>query len=84
MIRHGGFDFLKEYAHNYGRQRKCAYYFKMKKKTTHGGQREGAGRPAEGKERFTVTLTAENVKKAKARESNFSGLLDRLLAEWTK
>ena len=38
------------------------HYFKMRKKPTHGGKREGAGRPAEGKERFTVTLTAESVK----------------------
>lgn len=47
-----------------------------------GGKREGAGRPDEGKARFTVTLTADNVKKAKKRESNFSGLLDRLLLQW--
>lgn len=58
--------------------------FKKEKKTTHGGKREGAGRPAEGKERFTVTLTADNVAKAKKREDNFSGLLDRLLADWLK
>jgi hypothetical protein len=56
--------------------------FQMKKKLTHGGRREGAGRPAEGKERFTVTLTADNVAKAKKREANFSGLVDRLLSEW--
>ncbi len=53
-----------------------------KKQPQHGGKREGAGRKPEGKERFTVTLTADNVTKAKAAESNFSGLLDRLLAEW--
>lgn len=47
-----------------------------------GGRREGAGRPSEGKSPFLVTLTAENVAKAKAKESNFSGLLDRLLAGW--
>lgn len=47
-----------------------------------GGKREGAGRKPEGKERFTVTLTADNVTKAKAAEGNFSGLLDRLLADW--
>ena len=52
------------------------------KKDTHGGKREGAGRPSEGKQRFQVSLTAENVKKAKKREKNFSGLLDRLLAQW--
>lgn len=42
----------------------------------------GPGRPSEGKRAYTVTLTEENVKKAKTREANFSGLLDRLLAEW--
>ena len=47
-----------------------------------GGKREGAGRPSEGKKPFTVTLTAENVEKAKSEQSNFSGLLDRLLLEW--
>ena len=47
-----------------------------------GGKREGAGRPSEGKKPFTVTLTAENVEKAKDEEGNFSGLLDRLLADW--
>ena len=47
-----------------------------------GGKRPGAGRKSEGKEKFSVTLTAENVAKAKERETNFSGLLDRLLANW--
>lgn len=42
----------------------------------------GPGRPSEGKKAFTVTLTAANVAKAKKRERNFSGLLDRLLADW--
>jgi post-segregation antitoxin (ccd killing protein) len=57
----------------------------MKKTTTsRGGKREGAGRPPEGKQRCTVTLDSENVKRAKKREENFSGLLDRLLAEWLK
>lgn len=55
----------------------------MKKtETQRGGKREGAGRPPEGKGRYTVTLDEKNVTKAKAREANFSGLLDRLLAEW--
>lgn len=55
----------------------------MKKQpVTRGGKREGAGRKPEGKERFTVTLSAENVETAKAEAGNFSGLLDRLLAEW--
>ena len=53
----------------------------MKKKRA-GGKREGAGRPSQGKKPVLVTLTAGNVKKAKAREGNFSGLLDRLLADW--
>ena len=44
----------------------------------------GPGRPSEGKKTYTVTLTEETVKKAKSRESNFSGLLDRLLTEWLR
>jgi hypothetical protein len=32
-----------------------------------GGKREGAGRPPEGKERFTVTLKAENVTRVELR-----------------
>jgi hypothetical protein len=35
-----------------------------------------------GKERYTVTLTAANVRSARAKETNFSGLLDKLLAKW--
>lgn len=54
----------------------------MKKKSKRGGAREGAGRPNEGKARFNVTLTAANVERAKRRENNFSGLIDRLLASW--
>lgn len=54
----------------------------MKPKPTHGGRRKGAGRPPEGKAPYTVTLTTENVERAKKRENNFSGLLDRLLARW--
>lgn len=49
-----------------------------------GGKREGAGRPDEGKARYTVTLTAEKVAKAKAQSGNFSGLIDGLLADWLK
>ena len=56
----------------------------MKKLTEWGGKREGAGRKSEGKAMFTVTLTAKNVARAKKRESNFSGLLDRLLARWLR
>jgi hypothetical protein len=41
-----------------------------------------AGRKSEGKKAVLVTLTEKNVKRAKKREANFSGLLDRLLAEW--
>jgi Post-segregation antitoxin CcdA len=54
----------------------------MKKTQNRGGKREGAGRPDQGKARYTVTLTADNAESAKAREANFSGLLDRLLARW--
>jgi len=54
----------------------------MKKKPTHGGKREGAGRKPEGKAHYNVTLTEANVTKAKKREGNFSALLDRLLAAW--
>ena len=49
-----------------------------------GGRRKGAGRPSEGKARYNVTLTAENVTKAKKRTSNLSGVLDDLLAGWLK
>lgn len=52
------------------------------KKTLWGGKREGAGRKSEGKAAYNVTLTAKNVERAKRKESNFSGLLDRLLAAW--
>ncbi len=52
------------------------------KKRQHGGRRKGAGRKSEGKAAYTVTLTEKNVKRAKKRETNFSGLLDRLLADW--
>ncbi len=54
----------------------------MKAEPQHGGKREGSGRKPEGKRRYDVTLTEANVEKAKATESNLSGLLDRLLAEW--
>jgi|HubBroStandDraft_6_1064221.scaffolds.fasta_scaffold4682340_1 hypothetical protein len=57
----------------------------MKKKAKpRGGKREGAGRKSEGKKRYDVSLTIENVDKAKPIESNLSGLLDRLLLEWLK
>jgi len=51
---------------------------------TRGGKRKGAGRKPMGKSAYTVTLTEQNVNSAKERESNFSGLLDRLLAKWLK
>ena len=47
-----------------------------------GGKRKGAGRKPEGKAPYLVTLTKDNVEQAKDRETNFSGLLDRLLARW--
>jgi hypothetical protein len=56
----------------------------MKKTAKWGGQRAGSGRKSEGKGAFTVTLTAKNVARAKKREANFSGLLDRLLARWLR
>ncbi len=37
-----------------------------------------------GKAAYTVTLTEKNVERAKKREGNFSGLLDRLLTNWIK
>lgn len=49
-----------------------------------GGKRNGAGRKPEGKGRYTVTLTQETVKKARAAERNFSGLLDQLLSDWVR
>jgi hypothetical protein len=62
---------MNKYAHN-------------QKDVSHGGKRAGAGRPTEGKSRFTVTLSKENVKQAKTKAENFSGLLDALLADWLK
>ena len=53
----------------------------MKKR---GGKRKGAGRKSMGKERYTVTLSAANVESARGKETNFSGLLDRLLARWLR
>jgi len=53
-------------------------------KTQRGGRRKGAGRKPEGKAPYTVTLTEANVERAKKQESNFSGLLDRLLAKWLR
>jgi hypothetical protein len=49
-----------------------------------GGKRKGAGRKSMGKERYTVTLIAANVKTARGKERNLSGLLDRLLAQWVR
>lgn len=56
----------------------------MVNKHKRGGKREGAGRKPEGKLPYTVTLTEKNVERAKRKESNFSGLLDRLLAAWLR
>ena len=56
----------------------------MPNKPKRGGKREGAGRKPQGKAAYTVTLTQENVERAKKRESNFSGLLDQLLAVWLR
>lgn len=54
----------------------------MKKTIEWGGKRKGAGRKPAGKAAYNVTLTAQNVERAKRKESNFSALLDRLLAGW--
>ena len=62
--------------------KKIRILFQMKKELARGEKRKGPGRPDEGKAPFTVTLTAKNVAKAKKRERNFSGLLDRLLADF--
>jgi hypothetical protein len=56
-------------------------FYSVKKESP---KRAGPGRPSEGKKAYTVTLTAENVVKAKKREPNFSALLDRLLAAFLK
>jgi hypothetical protein len=63
-------------------QQKSLDIFKPMKKKTHGGKRAGAGRPSEGKTRYNVMLNTGNVTTAKKREKNFSGLIDRLLADW--
>jgi hypothetical protein len=56
----------------------------MKKKANRGGKREGAGRKPMGKKTYSLTLTEGNVVEARKRESNLSGLLDRLLARWLR
>lgn len=56
-----------------------------KKKTTKkGGAREGAGRPNEGKAKYTVSLTSANVEAARKKTKNLSKTLDELLAQWLK
>lgn len=56
----------------------------MKEKPSRGGKREGAGRKPMGKKTYSLTLTEENVVEARKRESNLSGLIDRLLAQWLR
>jgi hypothetical protein len=56
----------------------------MKEKPKRGGKREGAGRKPMGKKTYSLTLTEENVVEARKRESNLSGLIDRLLARWLR
>jgi len=56
----------------------------MRKEPKRGGKRRGAGRKPLGKAKYTVTLTEANAETAKKTESNFSGLLDRLLSNWVK
>lgn len=72
-------DCLKMYAYILNSQMKK---YAQKQKDGRGGAREGAGRPDEGKARFTVTLDAENAARAKSKTGNFSRLLDDLLARW--
>ncbi|MBL9181679.1 MAG: type II toxin-antitoxin system CcdA family antitoxin [Verrucomicrobiaceae bacterium] len=50
--------------------------------TTRGGQREGSGRPSQGKIRVNLTLNEGLVQQARTKEKNLSALLDRLLADW--
>jgi hypothetical protein len=38
--------------------------------------------PPHGNKAVLVTLTEKNIKTAKKREGNFSGLLDGLFADW--
>jgi len=56
----------------------------MKKRLKWGGKREGAGKKPQGKKGYFVTLTEKNAERAKRKEANFSGLLDRLLAKWLR
>jgi hypothetical protein len=78
-------DLLKKYVHYQKLEIEKVSIFSMKTKPARrGGKREGSGRKSQGKERFTVTLTADFVDRAKSREQNFSGLLDRLLSEWLR
>jgi hypothetical protein len=56
----------------------------MKKQLKWGGKREGAGKKPQGKKAYLVTLTEKNAVRAKRKVDNFSGLLDRLLAEWLR
>jgi hypothetical protein len=56
----------------------------MKEKPKRGGKREGSGRKPMGKKTYSLTLTEGNVVEARKRESNFSGLIDRLLARWLR
>lgn len=49
-----------------------------------GGARPGAGRKSEGKRPYGVTLTEENVIKARKKVTNLSALLDDLLEQWLK
>ena len=57
---------------------------KADSKAKHGGKREGAGRKGAGKGRFTLSLTAENVEKAKGKTDNLSATVDALLERWLK
>src|SRR5205814_8518394 len=66
----------------YDKSRFVNDYFHMKKALKWGGKREGAGRKAEGKKSYLVSLTEKNAERAKRRTDNFSALLHGLLATW--
>jgi hypothetical protein len=51
-------------------------------KSTHGGQRPGAGRPDKGVARYNVTLDPAIVEAVRHRTSNMSGLIDSLLRQY--
>ncbi len=51
-------------------------------KSKRGGARAGAGRKSQGKATYNLSLTVDNVEKARKRTDNLSGTVDGLLAKW--